>query len=139
MVWFKGLLRSQPVKVDFAISQTPRAVSDPCAFVPGYLLEMAFLAPAPGGKRRHAALSPSQTQSGAASACPQVALNIGAVLLCVHCALSILGTRQHLPHRVTVAASTPASPGGQERDTDCASVPTLSLRPAPSALSGDSG
>lgn len=49
MAWFKGFWRSQPVKVEFAISH-------PCAFLLGQLLEMPFLSSCAWKKGR--ALSP---------------------------------------------------------------------------------
>lgn len=62
MVWFRGFLRSQPVKAEFAISQAQHAISHPGASLQGYLLEMAFLSSCTWREWCVSALSPSETQ-----------------------------------------------------------------------------
>lgn len=128
MAWFKRFLRSQPVRVEFAVPQTPHAVSHPWAFVPGHLLEMAFLSSCTWreGVSLTRPCHPPRPRSGVASARPQVELNIRVCpLVCSLCP-------EHSRH--ATAFDTPWDSrcfhgwplGWEERGTSCASVPVLS-------------
>lgn len=142
MVWFKGFLRSQSIKVDFAVSPTPHAVSQPRVFVPGCLPQMAFLRSCTW---REGVTQPAPLpdlgqglQKGLCLYLPQAAVNVYVVLVCAHCALSV---SQPSTAFDTEAQSQPPrlAPREGRNDTHCASVPMLSLLPAASALSGEGG